>query len=90
MGPRSPQRNIWESSSRCRRLSNGLHSIAPAIAIRTSEMTEPHQLYHCSPCSQSVDTNIHKTISQTDFMDVDTTAAHFDNSKTYSSYESIE
>lgn len=47
MGPRSSLRNFWESSSSCRRLSHGLHTLASPVTIGQSEMTEsPCHLYH--------------------------------------------
>ncbi|KAJ6631257.1 hypothetical protein Bhyg_16008, partial [Pseudolycoriella hygida] len=38
MGSRSPQRNVWGSSSRCHRLSDGLHSIPSSLSIWQGQM----------------------------------------------------
>lgn len=40
MGSRFPQRDNWESSSSCHRLSDRLHTITSPFPIRSCEMTE--------------------------------------------------
>lgn len=60
MGSRSPQQNIWGSSSRCHRLSDGLHSIPSSLSIWQGQMTE-----YTLPTTKS----INKTMSETNFMD---------------------
>lgn len=59
MGSRSPQ-NIWGSSSRCHRLSDGLHSVPSSLSIWQGQMTE-----YTLPTTKS----INKTMSETNFMD---------------------